>query len=329
MSLLFIDGFDVGDITLKWDVVANPSQTFTDSTTRYGSGLSGAINSSGDTIAKKFTATAEIFCGFQVKAYGGTVGTIWSCRGDNDTTTHIYLKWNGSTIEAYRGDNTLLGSGAAASIAAAFRHVQVYVKVADSGGRVVVKYENVTVIDYTGDTKNAGTNTSVDSVRIGRFDGIAAYFDDFWLCDAAGSTHNTFLGVARVRTLSPSGAGTDTQMTPSTGANYACIDEVPYSATDYVTGAAGQRDTYAVADLPASPGSVLAVQAVAVAKQTGTGSITLKNAVRSGGTVYTGTASTLPTADSVVRTIYVTDPATSVAWTTSGVNALEAGAEVV
>jgi hypothetical protein len=106
------------------------------------------------------------------------------------------------------------------------------------------------------------------------------------------------------------------------------VDEQPYSATDYVTGSTGQRDTYAMGDLPASPGTIFAAQTVAIAKKTDAGALSLKTAVRSGGTLYTGTATALGTADGTVRTVRTTDPATGAAWTASGVNAAEAGAEV-
>jgi len=55
-----------------------------------------------------------------------------------------------------------------------------------------------------------------------------------WFCidnlivDNAG-----WIGQTRIQGLAVSGAGTTTQFDPSTGSNYECVNEVPYSDTDY------------------------------------------------------------------------------------------------
>jgi hypothetical protein len=138
------------------------------------------------------------------------------------------------------------------------------------------------------------------------------------------------LGDVRVYSLSPTGAGSSTQFTPSSGANYTTVDELPYSATDYVTsGTSGNRDTYAVADIPATAGTVFAVQSNVIAKKTDAAPISLKSALRSGASVYYGSPVSLGASDGAVTDLYTADPATSTSWTISGVNALEAGFEVV
>jgi hypothetical protein len=195
--------------------------------------------------------------------------------------------------------------------------------VADAGGRCVVKVDGATVIDYTGDTKNGGTNSTIDTVELYRNQAGTNYYDDLYMNDTG------LLGPCRIYTLAPTGAGSSTAMTPSTGANWSCVDEQPYSATDYVTGSSGQRDLYALGDLPGSPGTIHAVQVASVAKKSDAGALNLRNNIRSGGTTYQGASSALATTDGSIVDAWTTDPATSSAWTASGVNALEAGAEVV
>ena len=132
-----------------------------------------------------------------------------------------------------------------------------------------------------------------------------------------------------MQTLIPNGAGASTQFTPSSGANYTTVDELPYSATDYVqSNTSGNRDTYTFSDL-SNVGTIYGVQNNFIAKKTDAGSLSLKSAVKSGASVYYGSSAVLATNDATVSDTRSQDPNTSAAWTQSGVNALEAGFEVV
>ena len=74
--------------------------------------------------------------------------------------------------------------------------------------------------------------------------------------------------------------------------------------------------------------SVLAVQNNVIAKKTDAGGTGLKPVIRSAGTDYYGTNAVLTATDKTITDIRTTDPATSAAWTISGVNAIEAGMEI-
>lgn len=332
MTLLHFDGFDLGDWAARYST--SGSSFSVNTSTRLGSGR--CVQTSGSsTLTVPIAAASDVYVGFAFSRASGTASTssFLALFGDAGATMHMNLAWsNPSTLTARRG-STVVASASVPEPAGAWVYIEMWATVADAGGRCVVKIDGATVIDFTGDTKNGGTATTIDRVTIGNQPGgtaFNAFYDDFYICDSSGSApHNTFLGPVRVFTLAPSGAGTDTAMTPSAGSNFQCVDEQPYSATDYVTGSTGQRDTYTMGDLPASPGTIFAAQTVAIAKKTDAGALSLKTAVRSGGTLYTGTATALGTADGTVRTVRTTDPATGAAWTTAGVNAAEAGAEVV
>ena len=86
--------------------------------------------------------------------------------------------------------------------------------------------------------------------------------DDLYLVDLTGPyPFNDRLGNVKVEQLLPSAAGATTQWTPSTGANWAAVDEQPPSSTDYVgSTTSGQRDLYATTDLVSTTGTVLAVR---------------------------------------------------------------------
>lgn len=333
MTLLIMDGFDLGDRLLRWAPVGSTSDT---TTTRFSYGRAIAWSFAAGHL-RSFTPKSEVYAGFAFYQTGSNsnLASDRICFLSGGTNIQLSIRWvNATTLGAYRG-STLLASGASPEPIAFWVYIEVYFKVHASAGRAVVKVNGATIIDFTGNTDNQSTGV-VDAVRfVGLPDSnTTMYADDFYLLDSVdatatqGAPFNNFLGDVRVYTLSPSGAGTDTQMTPSSGANYTCVDEKPYSAADYVQGSAGQRDTYATEDL-AGAGAVLAVQAVAIAKKTDAGALSAKTAIRSGGAVYAGTATALGTSDAALTTIHGTNPATSAAWTVSGVNAAEVGAEVV
>ena len=119
---------------------------------------------------------------------------------------------------------------------------------------------------------------------------------------------------------------------PSTGDNYACVDEVPPSETDYVSlNHIGNVDTYAAGDLVGAIGSVKCVQVQALAKAEGEPTPTnLQLVLRSGGTDYVGSSHEVPNTNAAqLASIWVTDPATAAAWIESGINDMEIGVKAV
>lgn len=331
MALLLMDGFDGGDMAVKWFGGANITSS---TTTRFSSGRSANVTAGGSTMRRSFTAASQVFVGFATMTTYLDTGykPYIDLMGDTAGTTHLRISYNQNTIIVYRGaGSTQIATYTMAMNTSVWYYIEVSATIADSGGTCVVKVNGSTVINFTGDTKNGGTNSTIDTIFFGFNSATGtSYFDDVYVCDATGSApYNTFLGEVRMYVLTPSGAGSSTQFTPSSGANYTTVDEIPYSTTDYVSsGTSGQRDTYAMSDLPASASSVLAVQNNIIAKKTDAPAISLKPAVKSGGSVYYGTTTTLTGNDSAIMDLRTTDPATSTAWTISGVNSFEAGFEV-
>jgi hypothetical protein len=329
MALLMMDGFDAGDMATKWVNGANAGSS---TGTRFGAGRAATIVS--QTFYRRFPAASQIFVGLacSVSNLDGTIRPYVSLYGDSGATAHLTVAYSNTALNLYRGapGGVLLASSPGVFTATSWYSLEISATIADSGGTCVVKLNGATVINFTGDTKNGGTNTTIDALYLGANGGYAAYFDDVYVCDATGSApYNTFLGDVRIHTLSPNGAGSSTQFTPSSGANYTTVDELPYSATDYVaSGTVGQRDMYTMADLPASTGNILAVQNNAIAKRTDATAISLKTAIKSGGNLYYGSTVNLGTADSTLTDLYTVNPATTTAWTAADVNSLEAGFEV-
>ena len=329
MALLFMDGFDAGDAQQKWTSYTGGSSS-TD--TRFSAGRSWFIQSNGDNLTIALSASSQIFMGFAVK-FGtnpSSASTFMQIKGDTGTTTHLLLGFpTGSSIELYRNStSTILASASLTNPLTWGTYIEVSATIADAGGTCVVKVNGTTVINFSGDTKNAGTSTNIDTITFGKFSGFTPtlYIDDLYICNSTGAApYNTFLGDVRVHTLVADAAGSSTQFTPSSGANYTTVDELPYSATDYVSGTAGQTDLYSTSNLPGGLGVIYGVQTNAIVKKTDAGTISARPVIRSGGTNYTGTSVSIGTNDQTVSKVDQVNPATSTAWTTGDVNNAEIG----
>lgn len=328
MALLYMDGFDAGDFIQKgWTGNVPTSST----TTRFNTGRSAQLGGS-TTVSRPITPSTSVYLGLAMYYTGQDYSPrCMLFQSDNGSINQINVKWINVTTLAVQLNAVTVATAAYPFALNTWYYFEVGVTVADAGGTCVVKINGTTVINYTGDTRNAGTTGMYDTFSL-HFGGsnTAAIFDDLYICDGTGpAPYNTFLNEVRIYPLSPNAAGASTQFTPSAGANYTTVDELPYSSTDYVSsGTVGNRDTYALSDLPATVGTIYAVQNNVIAKKTDASNIAIKPAMVSGGTVYYGAATNLGGSDATLSDLRTADPATTAAWTATGVNSLEAGFEV-
>lgn len=333
MALLFMDGFEMGDHLLRYSVSSTATQS---ATTRFGTGKSiGTAGSGPQFIRALSAAVTKCIVGVAIRTtVGGDTNEVIQFRGDAGGTFHISVNIGTSgaiTVRRGTGNGTLIASGGVFPFNV-WNYLEVSCTISDTVGVVKVRINGVEVISFTGDTKNAGTNSTIDVVALGASVGTNnCLLDDCYICDDTGSAPwNDFLGDVRVATLSPTGAGNSTGLTASVGANWTCVDEQPYSATDFVSSSvAGTKDTYATADLPAGATAVLGVQLGTIAKKSDAGARSVSLVTRSAGTDYLSTAQALPTSDGWLGAVRPTDPATSAAWTVAAVNAMEIGVQVV
>lgn len=334
MALLFMDSFDGGDYAVKYPSYA-PNRVNVTTTTRFSSGRSLQINKdiAGQGWVKKYIApTSETYVGVAIMQTNldGMLFRLW---GDSAATAHLYIytKANGS-LDVQRGSTSIATTSMGLVAANKWYFIEVKAVIHSTTGSFVMRLNGQEVINFTGNTKNGGTANTIDCVEMVRSNQDGSnHYDDLYICDNTGpAPYNTFLNEVRLHALTPNAAGSSTQFTPSSGANYAAVDELPYSATDYVSsGTSGQRDTYQLTDIPANSGNILAVQNNIIAKKTDAANIALKSAIKSGASVYYGADTFLGGSDGIVTDTRTSDPATGGAWTSSGVNSLEAGFEVV
>lgn len=343
MALLFVDGFDAQDHQGKWDTAS--SALTGSSTTRYGTGSSRQCVISagaGNTSKKLYAAASTVYAGFAFWAdASGTSGFVQPMvifYGDAGATQHLWIGYHGITrkweVRVNNWGGTQLAVSADTYAGSSWVYVEIMVVIHASTGRVKLNINGATVIDYTGVTKNGGTNNTSDAIGIGTqadFGTGAAkmYYDDLYVCDSTGTVNNGFLGEVRVPALLPNGAGASTQWTSSTGlGNWDNVNDVPpVDSTLNYSPTTGQRDTYSLSDTAIS-GTVLGVQVASRMSNSAAG-VGAKTAVKSGATVAYGVSRSLTTTPITYLDVLEADPNTSAAWTATAVNAIEVGAEVV
>jgi hypothetical protein len=359
MALLYIDGFDAADAALRWVRTGVDADFSYAAATRFGAGkavtLSSVTFNSAASLLHSITPSVAIYAGAAIKVgleldsnASNPTANLFGLYSDGGMTGHIYIRRLTLTnaIALYRGDansgtigspsGTQIAVSAAGVFDANWHYIEMHATIHDTTGRVIVKVDGNAVIDFTGDTRNAGTSTSIDAIRFR----TAIYsnwtpnspitIDDLYICDGTGMVNNTFLGDVRVQSLVPTGVGSSTQLTPTGSANnYANVNEVPYSSATYnASSTVGQRDTYALSDLVGNTTAIFGIQSVAHMQKNDAGTANAKIALKSGASVYYDATQSLGASTAAYVQLRETDPATSAAWTVGNANALEAGMEV-
>ena len=321
MARVFIEGFESGAIA-GWDVAynANISGSY-----KY-TGNYGLQFGSGGYLHKYVASQSSYYAALKRWYNGGYQrGLVGFYEG---TTLHAgielgYSAGNYYTI-AYRG-GTLVDTDYTYFPYNTWLLIEVYALINDSTGAIIVKINGIETVNFSGDTRNGGTSGVIDGIRFGRTatpnDVNGPYWDDLVIDDSEWIGNTAILG------LSPSGAGSNTNWTPSAGSNYQTVDEVPASDADYnAVNSVDQIDTFAMGDLPFSPESIKAVQVSVRAQKEGASTPqNIAPTVKSGSTTDSGADQALETSFRAHSKIWPTDPDTASAWTESGVNALEAG----
>lgn len=351
MSILFADSFDsyiTADFLKKWNsVVIGDSNTWVISA---GNGRNSTasfrstyVSSSGPNAAAmgSVTVTASQTGGvahsLRLSALPSSTQTDAFLRFHDTAVLHVDFRITSSgTIQATRNGTVLATSSNSLSANTTY-HIEAKVKIDDTVGTVELRVNGSSTgwINITGqDTRNAG-NATFNTINIGHSlsttfaAAIITDIDDVVIWNTSGSVNNDFLGDVKVQALLPSGAGNSAQFTPSTGSNYACVDDAsPNDDTDYVSSSTvGNVDTYAYGDL-STVGTVLAAIVMLYMKKTDAGARSVAPVVRHSGTDYVGTDINPGTTYSYGKQIYELNPGTSAAWTASEINAAEFGSKV-
>lgn len=341
MALLLVEGFDnIDTATLSQKGWAVSGQTVGSAYGRFaGSQGVSLANYQGD-IQAPIPASNTVILGFAICPLTNAYPNVAVFSSTSNQQIAVRMDWANSRLRFLRGDSTVLASTNIGSMnlsGSAWQYLEVKIYFHSSAGTIDCHVNGVSAMTpATGLVTQYGAVQAVTVVTIGGHifgeGGLPMNVDDLYICDDTGTTNNTFLGDVRVLTLMPTGAGGSTQFTPSAGSNYACVNEVPPNGdTSYVeSSTVGNIDYYAMADLSVVPATIFGVQVDVDMEKTDAGARTGRTKLISSAAVTNG-ATVAPSAASYAyaKTIVEKDPNTTAAWTYAGVNAAQAGVEVV
>ena len=210
-------------------------------------------------------------------------------------------------LELYVGNFTIkAGESATALQPNRWYVVEVYVKIADSGGVLILRIDMNEEAAYSGDTK-PGTETTVDNLLHGELYSGNSWIDDLIVHTPDGQINNSWPSGVKVVLLKPNGDGGTLQWTPNpSGTHYTTVDEVPPSGTDYLQAIeAGRVDELSLEDLPAEALSVKGVILQAWALKGSTVPPTrLALGLKLGGTDYYSADKDLGTSQGYIRELW-------------------------
>jgi hypothetical protein len=316
MTRIFTDGAEFGDILAL--SAYSGAVTASATTARSGNYSYRLGNSMDATIS--FTAAAEYYfrAGIRMANQGTTRYLQW--RKGTTNLGGVAFTVDGK-VSMYVG-TTLTDTSVWNSFQLnTWYLLEVYVKIADSpNGRVIIKLDGVTMVDFTGDSK-PGADTTMDNIFI-QFVGTTGYcyFDDLGINNTSGGSDDSWCGDGKIVCLTPDGNGTYSQFIGSDGNsvdNYLLVDETPPDDdTSYVeTTVSGDKDSYEMSDYTGVGRSILRVWTEARARDTVAAGGQIKLGFITDGSEYESSAlSLLTTYSRVVGTGYTQNPYTVSGW---------------
>jgi hypothetical protein len=253
---------------------------------------------------------------------------------------YIGLNATGHITAYVTGVGIVATSSSAAIISESWFLLEVYYKIADVGGRIVVYQDGVNVIDYTGDTKYS-TYSTFDNISyepyysVGNWDEMAV--DDLALNDTTGGVDDSWCGDGIIIKVAPDGEGTTNDWHGSDlddVDNHLMVDEYPNDGnTTYVYqdgSSSGTQDQYTLSDYDGTGKTILRIYPEARARKSAASAHTLKlGTLASGGTDAMSPARNLTTNYSrVVGADQTVNPVDSGGWEEADIDALELILEV-
>lgn len=221
-----------------------------------------------------------------------------------------------------------------------WHHVEIYAYPANSGGSYQVWIDGSNEINWTGDTITGVSPPAFTGWQAARFLGVETEtwdLDDVVIWDnQTGLTGDlnaasSPIGDNKIETIRPTGAGTETDFTPSAGANWAAVDDAGQDGdTTYVESSVdGEQDTYGFGNLGSTPTTVHAVVVNVCAKNSDAGAISVEGRARRSSSAQDSAVSRLLKPNYSTHAFsFPRDPSTSSAWDETGINAAEFGLKV-
>ena len=337
MARVYTEGFEAGDLLNLWSTYNAARISAADSHTgAYCFEIYNSMGTGGSgTIA--VPAVPESYARFWVRtsgSYDGTQAVLYVLGNLGGTVAEIRDAVSGSTyyLKAYVGA-TLVGQSAPGSVLLNNWHmIELRNDIHATAGVFQVRLDGVLVVDFAGNTKPTADTLIQYYVMSGLGPWALRKFDDIAINDTVGPTDFLWPGDGRVIALVPNAAGTYTDLTPSAGANWQCVDERPSDGdTSYVeSSTVDQKDSYNLAACGLTDVVIRRVWVeLRARKDAPDAGINVATLLRSLGVNYQGSDQALALAYArFASAVYAVHPGTGAAWTPAQLDALEVG-EVV
>ena len=353
MSLLWIDGFDHftngANRNLLDDVYVFPGNTGVNDVGVFGVGRTGGravFNDEGGTqigtpemfamVVSGLSTDATWIVGFACRIqHTFTEETEFLQFKDSSGDFQFTINYRSGCFNVRQGsiDATVIGVCKAPPCRTWF-FFEIKILFHASAGTITIRLNEEEVLALTGlNTAHAsGGELRTNAIWFcGSNSSQRTEYDDFYICDGAGSLNNNFLGDVAGKRLTPNGNGTTNNFTGSDGDstdNYLQVDEDGQDTNTYNSSTTiGHKDLYAFTNLSSTPSAIAGLH-IASYDMTST-SGTFGHLVRSNVTEDLSAAITPGTSFTNHYSVWETDPDTSAAWTEAGVNAAEFGVEVI
>lgn len=339
MTLLHFGGFETGDTiesvttTGTLSVQAGTVRTgayaleINPATSATGTYRVGAYSSGVPTIFSVATLFASFYFRYATKPASNSE-EVFGCYASGPAAKLVVRLTSGGLLAAYDSTGTtLLATGSTVLSANTWYLINVKCgTAAGSAGAWEVQIDGVSEISGTGTLLNSNNALFIFGKLIDRNSQTIDVFYDDWALDNAA-----YPGAQSTKILVPSANGNYQAWTVSSGASshFTYVDEVPHnSSTDYLKSTANtQAETEAFTDTAAAgiSGTVNAVRVLAIVLRDGASNGSIKVRARSGSTDSDSAAASSTNAYAERGLLLLTDPATSAAWTLSGIDGLEGG----
>ncbi len=232
--------------------------------------------------------------------------------------------WNDGTLKVYRY-TTVVGSTLPNVLRPnTWNHIELRLFCANVGS-YEIRVNDINVLsDPSVDLQNGAYNL-IDTIQFPAGYG-GGQIGDIYLATGAGG--QDFMGALKAETIRPDADTAQVDWTPSTGSDhYALVDEVYPDDSDYVSSSTpGDKDLYDFGNLTAIQSGVKAVQISTLAMVSQATPKDLIPVVKSNTTEQDGATHRVSGLTSKQYfDIWEQDPDTAVDWTTTGVNAIQAG----
>lgn len=291
-------------------------------------------------LRKTLPAAQTWLVGWAFRTASMHVKDIVALREGGTTQVDVVLMGDG-TLQVTR-NGTVLGAtapGATTITADTYFYLELRAVIHSTTGSVQLRINGQTVLNLSNVGTQATSNAFASELQLGNsriqvgYSGtpaLPADYDDLYVLDATGAApHNALLGDCRVVCLVPIGQEL-AEFTPSAGANWECVDEIPPTSTDYTQATTvGQRDRFQYQALPPLVNPVVyGVQLSLYCTNPDTGPRMVAAHASSGGTEMDGVAMALPGAYNYLQDRFARDPAGAL-WTPASVAAARFGYKIV